>query len=727
MRDTKNNKTKEDYSTTNIQTRDIGAVVDEIVNYEKIRRKGFERRWYDNNFFDDGFHFRYLSRSTNRIVDLSERSNVYSPMRAIPKASRQIRGVANLLVSNDPAPTVYPDKVDKTEYKQTMQLNPQTGQQEEIDDPAYIAAVKESEKVAKHTGYWLTEEFKEQEVTDQIALMAILTGKHGVSWMKIWPDAVKEKINTQVRDAFDIMVRGSITDPENSPYMIEVVPQLISEIKANENFDPEQMDKISPDNRQASSEIKEAYMNARFNRGQDNHEASTLLLKEAYLKEYLNATNMDRIRRQENGAEILKGKEVGDTVLRQVFVAGNIWLRDEYVNLPAYPFVDYRMEPGPIYQVPLIERFIPMNKSLDVFLSRGERFANTMVTGTWLKRQGEQFTPNNIAGGQVIEYQSTPPTQANIASIPPFYFELMQMMSGLIEEQGVSTSTLGKVPPGVKANAAIETLKQSEYANLQMASARLKTTIKHISERFLNIADHQFITPQTVYYVEKGKPKYFDVIGHSALKGRSKMKVDTPSDVIPLKGDSRVDIEIESGLGFTKEGQKGTMLQLFQELDPYVQQGLIPQEAFKVALEQFLKVYQFGATAEFMEAMENGKTPMTDQEMMMMKTALLEALKDAGEVGPEADETKVQASKLGTLQALKDSGLAKMITNAGAEPVKESVSINYKDAPEDVKRQMEQEAGFTPSESLSPSGTDQAVKHADMMKPDPETKKGSTK
>jgi hypothetical protein len=44
-----------------------------------------------------------------------------------------------------------------------------------------------------------------------------------------------------------------------------------------------------------------------------------------------------------------------------------------------------------------------------------------------------------------------------------------------------------------------------------------------------------------------------------------------------------------------------------------------------------------------------------------------------------------------------------------------SESINYKDAPEDIKRQMEAAAGMEPSAGISPSGTDQAAKHLDSM------------
>ena len=44
-----------------------------------------------------------------------------------------------------------------------------------------------------------------------------------------------------------------------------------------------------------------------------------------------------------------------------------------------------------------------------------------------------------------------------------------------------------------------------------------------------------------------------------------------------------------------------------------------------------------------------------------------------------------------------------------------SESINYKDAPEDIKRQMEAAAGMAPSQGVSPAGTDQATKHIDSI------------
>ena len=126
-----NSKLRKMYDTNQVETKDVGQMVEELRLLAYSGRRVFERRWYDNNFFDDGFHYRYLSRTTNKIVDLSERATIYTPQRAIPKASRQIRGVANLLVSQDPTPAVYPEEQQgeksnaKPLQQQMQQMAPQ--------------------------------------------------------------------------------------------------------------------------------------------------------------------------------------------------------------------------------------------------------------------------------------------------------------------------------------------------------------------------------------------------------------------------------------------------------------------------------------------------------------------------------------------------------------------------------------------------------------------------
>ncbi|MFZ5845297.1 MAG: hypothetical protein ACOY0S_02405 [Patescibacteria group bacterium] len=644
------------YETNRMETGDIGQLVDELVKKEQDKRLSFERRWYDNNFFDDGYHFRYLSRTEGRVVDISERQTIWNPLRAIPKASRQIRGVANLLLANDPRPVVYPEEVSKAQYPAIPQLDPRTSQPVLAPNPEYEQARQEAKRVALAIGHWLEEEIKDQALLEKLAFMVILTAKHGVSYLQVWPDVEKEAIKTQVYDAFDIYLDGTLTEIGDSPYLIKGIPKFIAEIKANPDFDNEQKLKINPDNRQASSDIKNAYMEARHSQMGQVEQIAKVILKEAFLKEHLNQDNIARIRRQKNGERILRNKKEGDTVIRQIFVAGNIWLKDTYLPLPDYPFVDFRMEPGPIYQVPLIERFIPQNKSLDLAVSRLERFFHTMNVGIWLKRQGEQVNISNLAGGQIIEYQGAPPVQGNIASPSAMSFPFLSFLDMLIQEQGVTTSTLGKIPQGVKAHAAIESLKESEYSNLIIASRRLKGTIKRIAEKFMDLADDYFVTPRTVYYLEKGEPQYFDIIGNSALQKRQEVKVETPQGVIPIKKDYKVEIEVQAGLGYTREGKKQSALQLGEYLMKLVQLGAVPSQVVVKFIENLLETFEFGATSEIMEAFEGfEQAGMTDQQILAMKTAIAEVIRDTG-IAEKEDTTNedIQKTKVAVAEVAKD-------------------------------------------------------------------------
>src|SRR3990167_9924417 len=150
------------FSTNKIPTEQMGSVIDDLMETAKTSRRGFERRNYDNNFFDDGYHFRFLSRTQNKIVDLSSSQSIYNPLRAIPKASRQIRGIVNLLLAQDLVPVVYPEKINKSAFPSIPSQDPNTGQQIMQPNPEYQQALDEAKRIAKMEGHCIEEEFKEQ-------------------------------------------------------------------------------------------------------------------------------------------------------------------------------------------------------------------------------------------------------------------------------------------------------------------------------------------------------------------------------------------------------------------------------------------------------------------------------------------------------------------------------------------------------------------------------------
>lgn len=712
--------TPNSYDTSRYTTDNMGQAVDSMMKAAENSRRSFERHWYDNNFFDEGYHFRYVSRTQNKIIDLTKESNLYAGMRAIPKASRQIRGMVNLLVSNDYVPVVYPDKVDKTPYPDSIEQGPNGPVKK--PNPQYQELVDKSKTIAKKKGYWLEDQLSEtnQDLTTKLAFMGILTAKHNVSYLEIYPDSEKEKICTRVRDAFDVYLIGELNEIEDQPFVIIGTPRNIAEIKADERFDKDQRISINPDNRHASSEIKEAYMNARFGRQWNDDRAATIIQKCAYIKEYLNEENYKRIKKQPNGGDILRNRDFGDPVYRQTFTAGNIWLRDEYIDIDSYPIVDLRFEYGPIYQTPLIERFIPANKSLDVISSRIERYANAMPLGVVLKRKGEDYHYTNLAGGQEIEYKATPPQIQPLANLPSFLFNYLGLLNEFIEEQGVSTATLGNLPAGVKGYQAIESLKESEYANLVIPDRMLRRTIRMVAEKFLELGNKYIVQPQNVQRMNRGEPDDFTVVGKSAMDKRAALGVPVENSVIPLRGDEKVIIEVEKGMAYTQQGQQASAKQLSDYVVQMTQMGVLPPQAAKVFTEQFLETFKFGATGEFMDAVGNYQDEgmLTDQQSQKIMTMMAQVLKDSG-IGQQDPKQDIMKAKIGAAEALKETGVIddtmKAVQN-GTPQKPPSETISYKDAPSSIKRQMEQQAGMQPAIGEdTPVEVDQKIKAAEVL------------
>jgi len=214
---------KHQYSES-IPTSAIYRHVENLVESYKLQRRMFERRWYDNNFFDDGYHFRFVSRTTDKIVDLSARASQVTPQRSIPKASRQIRGVASLLLALEPHPVIYPEAVLSNNYQVEQE---------------YQTALETAKDVAKRSGHWVEEEWNELDIQPKLMQMMILAAKHSVSYMQIWPDFFTEKFKAKVFDAFDIYLDGSLDSIYECPSMTKATPTLISKIIANDYFDEE--------------------------------------------------------------------------------------------------------------------------------------------------------------------------------------------------------------------------------------------------------------------------------------------------------------------------------------------------------------------------------------------------------------------------------------------------------------------------------------------------------
>jgi predicted nuclease of restriction endonuclease-like (RecB) superfamily len=175
---------------------------------------------------------------------------------------------------------------------------------------------------------------------------------------------------------------------------------------------------------------------------------------------------------------------------------------------------------------------------------------------------------------------------------------------------------------------------------------------------------------------------------------REELGLNKP-DAVPIKKDYKVDIEITSAGAYTREGQREIALGLIDKMIALSQQGLVPPEAVKVIVRQFLETFKFGATSEFMDAMEEyGQTGnLEENQINAIKVAVLEVMKDlqGSEMLPD-QKTRIEENKVAVAEVLND------VRGAGGEtPVEEkkpSQSISFKDLPPEGKVQMAAQAGI---------------------------------
>jgi len=410
------------------------------------------------------------------------------------------------------------------------------------------------------------------------------------------------------------------------------------------------------------------------------------------MKEKLSEENWKQAVEKGSDTGAMEGKSKGDDIMRHVFSAGGVTLLDEYINYDRYPFAEFRYEPGYLYQKPFIENFIPQNKSLDIVLTRLEKWINTMVVGVYQKRKGENYRVSNIPGGQVIEYDTTPLQQMNLSSVGNTPFNVIELLDKYIEEQGASTAGLGQLPSGVKSGIAIESLKATEYANLKIATKMLKKTIRDIAVLMLERADKDFLKPVPVEYMNDGKPEYFDVIGKRGYQLSKTVGKTLPENVVVIDKSAKVRIEIEPGLGLTMQGKRDAMQQIITFMAQFAELGKIPQESLHMVIKKFLETFGYGNTQEFMESLDEGlKDQELDEEAIdKIKLAVAETLKDLGAVGEEADQKMVETTKLGVAEAMRDLGMV----NKEKPQEKNKVSISYKDLPPEGKVQAAEQAGI---------------------------------
>lgn len=521
----------------------------ELQKYSDARFK-FERNWYVADNFWDGNHFVWWRKSTGTIDRVKPPKGV--TLRQVPKLKKQFEAMANLIVANNPKWIAYPDETGDVQEEQ--QLN-----------------------FATRRRMWLEDIWDEQNMKGKCIEAVLGALKFPYSAFEVSTDPETRKQIIDVWEPFELYWKPSVKCIDDSPMVVKTVSKLPEEILNNPIYTLESDVEFNLEKRFAYSDLKEMREAEKFG-AHNTTEDRGGILKEVYFWDYKDDKK----------------------IMRLISIYADKVVRSEILPLKRYPFAPLKLQAGPYFQQSYLESLIPTNKSIDLIVSNIETFFHTMTRGKWLKHKNSTISRVTNENGDFIEYDVEPPVQVPLASIPNYVFVHMANLEKWIEERTVSSSTTGRAPRGIRAYKAIESLKQSDFANMGGPVTFLEECLERVAELINEQADIYLNSPTTVKRVDEEKPDYFQVVGASNYSGED--------GVVPISASTKIDVQIESGLSYTEEGKRQTMLELFEL-------GLIPPD-------MLLKVFRFSNVGEILAKAQAG------QQVSMIDTQDFQALPD---------------------------------------------------------------------------------------------------
>lgn len=528
---------KKDLATMNeTEQNDLVQWVNTQLEQYANARFRFERNWYIADNFWDGNHFVWWRQSTGTIDRIKPPKG--SVLRQVPKLKKAFEAMANLIVANDPRWTAYPEDGSPEEAEQAAQ-------------------------VASRRRMYLESVWDEENMKGKTIDAVVTALKFPFSCFEVYTNPITRKQCVSNWEPFDIYWKPDVTDIDDSPMVVKCVAKLPEDIYNNPAYDIPEDTKFTVERRFAYSDLKEMRQMEKFGAFPTTQD-DTGILKEAYIKDY---------------------KEDGTPFIRLVSIYAGKIIRTQDLSLKRYPFAPLKLQGGPYFQQSYLESLIPTNKSIDLIVSNIETFFHTMTRGKWIKHKNATVTRITNENGDFIEYDVDKPEQVPLANIPNYVFVHLANLEKWIEERTVSSSSTGRAPRGIRAYKAIEALKQSDFASMGAPITFLEETLERVAELINEQAAIYISEPQTIQRLNQETPDYFKVVGQNYAQGQE--------GVVPISADTKVDVQIESGLSYTEEGKRQTMLELYQL-------GLVPPE-------DVLRVFRFSNIGEMLQKAQAGR------------------------------------------------------------------------------------------------------------------------
>lgn len=357
-----------------------------------------------------------------------------------------------------------------------------------------------------------------------------------------------------VEDTFDILIDSNCGgNMQHGRFLIKVFKKDIEELSEDDKYFNTK--DIQADNKVSPSEYKQQLEQKLNPQSVDASKGGTVLGYEAYCKY-----------KDEQGNEMIRLitilPEQGKLIR---FVDGDT---DEMKDLDgAFPFVAYQpdINPNRVYSEGWVKHLVPLQRMLN---------ENERSIAHWLSifSKGKYVTtPNsgvkivtNMHGEIITKQPGSTFEQQDIKPMPSTVFNQIDNIMRYMQDIGASNEAfMGRTPTGITSGVAIETLVANNMVNLADLVDNLEIALSELGRNLLKLASKKYsVTKEFKIRGANGKSEVFKVIGSEDPQGLAEME-----NVVQIPDDPQVDVVINSGVAYTKQGKQEIMQAMRQNGD----------------------------------------------------------------------------------------------------------------------------------------------------------------
>ena len=539
----------------------VGVLQDWHDSAKKDRQK-FDWNWYlYDNFYKGNHYIQFNKRTGQIIIPPMQKGQVRVTVNKAYSICRAIRNFA-------------------TSYRPKWEVQADSTTEEEVNN-----SVKSSETLDFYYNH-----LKIAKLTKGGVLYAL---KYGIFYFQYgWDDEAVGLDNQMgeakvwIRDPFDVYPdpAGVATgDIQNCRFIDIATSTPVQEIVNNPNYriDKEKltMESINADDKRAASDFKQMIIMSQYSSNfSGSKELGTKILHETWYKKRVK-TQFKVNEKDEKGEAIEKEESIWDTEVWIATWIDGVLLRNEKTEFDKYNLIPCSSDnnPNELYGEGYIKHLVPIMKVLNRLESQILEYNNLVNRGRILAEKGHGIKKVTNENGEIVEHATGKSVQYwNPQGLAPDIYRQIDRMNAYLDDiSGVQEAFMGRVPEGIKAGVALESLKAQTANNLQDLKDNLEEALAELGEAILDMIARKLITSRQIQATGKnGKKNNFKIMGQVGVDPGSKL----PEDTFVIGRQNKVRVVIGSGLAYTREGR-------ISRLDKLLEQGVIDPQTYLEHME----------------------------------------------------------------------------------------------------------------------------------------------